>query len=425
MSGDQATGVTGATRTTSDGRADAPTRTGEPAATGAPGRTDEPALLEVRDLRTHFFTQDGVVRAVDGVSLSVSRGRTLCVVGESGCGKSVTARSILGLVDHPGRIVGGEIRWRHRPAGELVDPEVRPGATADVLSDRGPATREPIEDAAPVDLATLDPRGEEMRRIRGREISMIFQEPMASLSPMYTVGAQLVEAIRLHLPMDKRQAREHAISLLRRVGIPRPEQRFHAYSFQLSGGMCQRAMIAMALACGPSLLIADEPTTALDVTTQARILDLIRELQAQTRMAVLFITHDLGVVAELADDVVVMYLGTVVERGSVDEIFHDPKHPYTRALLRSIPSMGRGARERLPSIRGVVPHPSQRPAGCPYHPRCDHAIAGLCDRRDPPTVAVGPGRTARCVLYDEPALAEFQAGAGTGGGAPSAKETRA
>ena len=268
-------------------------------------------LLEVRDLRTHFFTQEGVVRAVDGVDLTVPLGRTVCVVGESGCGKSVTARSILSLVDRPGRIVGGSILFRDK-AGDTVD------------------------------LAALDPRSVRMRGIRGGEIAMIFQEPMASLSPMYTIGAHLVETIRLHMSMDQKTAREHAIEMLRRVGIPRPEQRIDAYSFQLSGGMCQRAMIAMALACGPSLLIADEPTTALDVTTQARILDLIKDLQDQTGMSVLFITHDLGVVAEIADEVVVMYLGTVVERGTVDEIFHDPKHPYTQALLRSIPTIGGG-----------------------------------------------------------------------------------
>ena len=273
-------------------------------------------------------------------------------MGESGCGKSVTARSILGLVDRPGQIVGGSILFVDK-AGQTVD------------------------------LAALDPRSERMRRIRGGEISMIFQEPMASLSPMYTIGAHLVETIRLHMDMDKQTAREHGIEMLRRVGIPRPEQRIDAYSFQLSGGMCQRAMIAMALACGPSLLIADEPTTALDVTTQARILDLIKDLQAQTGMSVLFITHDLGVVAEIADEVVVMYLGTVVERGTVDEIFHDPKHPYTQALLRSIPTIGGGTRQRLTPIRGMVPHPSDRPTGCPYHPRCDQAIAGTVRRLRP------------------------------------------
>ena len=332
------------------------------------------ALLDVQGLRTHFFTREGVVRAVDGVDLTVRGAQTVCIVGESGCGKSVTARSILALVDRPGRIIEGKILF-HR-AGAVGDGQ-----------------------PAPIDLVALDPRGEQMRQIRGGDISMIFQEPMASMSPMYTIGAHLVETIQLHTTMDKRAARAHAIDMLRRVGIVRPEQRFDSYSFQLSGGMCQRAMIAMALACGPSLLIADEPTTALDVTTQARILDLIRDLQSQTNMAVLFITHDLGVVAEIADEVVVMYLGTVVERGTVDEIFHDPKHPYTQALLRSIPTIGSGTRQRLTPIRGMVPHPSDRPTGCPYHPRCDSFIAGLCDVQDPPNVEVNPGHTARCVLY--------------------------
>jgi peptide/nickel transport system ATP-binding protein len=347
-------------------------------------------LLEITGLKTHFFTRDGVVRAVDGVDLRVPAGRTVCIVGESGCGKSVTVRSVLRLVDEPGRIVAGKIKWSYRPADTLVD-----------IGDAG----EPVAERQPVDLATMDPRSEHMRRIRGGEIGMIFQEPMASLSPMYTIGDQLMETIQLHLKVDDRQARELAIEMLRKVGIPRPEQRIDSYSFQLSGGMCQRAMIAMALSCGPALLIADEPTTALDVTTQARILDLIRDLQEQTGMAVLFITHDLGVVAELADEVVVMYLGTVVERGTVHEVFGDPKHPYTKALLASIPKMGRGTRQRLATIRGMVPHPSQRPAGCPYHPRCDKMVAGLCDREDPPDVDLGSGRTARCVLYDETRLA--------------------
>jgi peptide/nickel transport system ATP-binding protein len=329
------------------------------------------ALLEIDGLKTHFATREGTVRAVDGVDITVPRGRTVCVVGESGCGKSVTARSVLGLVDEPGRIVAGRILWRPDPDGD------------------------------PVDLAALDPRSEPMRRIRGGEISMVFQEPMASLSPMHTIGSQLMEAISLHLPLSKDATRARAVELLRRVGIPRPEERLGAYSFQLSGGMCQRVMIAIALACDPKLLIADEPTTALDVTTQARIVDLIRELQAESQMSVLFITHDLGVVAEIADEVVVMYLGTVVERGPVDDIFHDPKHPYTQALLASIPRMGGGAKQRLATIRGNVPHPSDRPDGCPFHPRCAAAIAGVCDRIDPPDVVVGPDRTARCVLYDD------------------------
>ncbi|NEE01650.1 ABC transporter ATP-binding protein [Phytoactinopolyspora halotolerans] len=330
----------------------------------------EDPLLEISDLRTHFFTREGTVRAVDGVSLTVPRGKTVCVVGESGCGKSVTARSVLGLVDEPGRIVSGEIWWRRR--GQ-----------------------------EPVNLAQLGPRSEEMRRVRGGEISMVFQEPMASLSPMYTIGDQLVEAIRMHLPLTQEQARERATDLLRRAGIPRAEERLDAYSFQLSGGMCQRVMIAIALAADPALLIADEPTTALDVTTQARIIDLLRDLQAETGMSVLFITHDLGVVAEIADEVVVMYLGTVVERGGVDEIFHDPKHPYTNALLGSIPRMGAGAGRRLATIRGNVPHPSDRPAGCPFHPRCDAAIGGVCDVSDPPHIVFGEARSVRCVLHDD------------------------
>ncbi|WP_165986623.1 ABC transporter ATP-binding protein [Streptomyces sp. YIM 98790] len=344
-----------------------------------------PPLLEISGLRTHFTTREGVVKAVDGVDLTVGEGRTVCVVGESGCGKSVTARSILGLVERPGEITG---------ARSILGLVERPGEiTGGSILWRGGDRPDPV------DLAKLDPRGEEMRRIRGGEISMVFQEPMASLSPMYTIGDQLTETIRLHLPMGKQEAREHAVAMLRKVGIPKPEQRFHSYSFQLSGGMCQRAMIAIALACDPGLLIADEPTTALDVTIQARILDLIAGLQESTGMSVMFITHDLGVVAEIADEVVVMYLGTVVERGPVDEIFHDPKHPYTQALLDSVPAMGQGRGQRLRQIRGRVPHPSERAAGCPFHPRCDSAIAGVCDTTDPPETVFGPGRTARCVLY--------------------------
>ncbi|WP_203433936.1 ABC transporter ATP-binding protein [Jiangella asiatica] len=344
-------------------------------------------LLEVKGLKTHFFLDEGVVRAVDGVNLTLPRGKTVCVVGESGCGKSMTARSVLGLIEPPGKVVDGNIWW---------SPSV----------DRAPAAM--TGNGAPIDLAALDRRSERLRQIRGKDIAMIFQEPMASLSPMYTVGDQLTETIRLHLPMNKREARDHGVSLLRRVGIPRPEQRMDAYPWQLSGGMCQRVMIAIALSCGPSLLIADEPTTALDVTTQARIIDLLAQLQADTGMSMMFITHDLGVVAEIADEVIVMYLGTVVEQGSVDQIFHNPKHPYTRALLASIPTMGRGARKRLPTIRGQVPPPLNRPPGCPYHPRCDLAVAGLCDTADPPTVEFSDGHRTRCVLHDPQTLREHE-----------------
>ncbi len=338
-------------------------------------------LLDVIDLKTQFFTDDGIVRAVDGVSFQMKRGETLCIVGESGCGKTITARSILQILDYPGRVVDGQIFF-HRV--RLVD---------------GKEVRQII------DLATLKTRGPEIRDIRGKDIAMIFQEPMTSLSPIHTIGNQIMEAIRLHLPVSKSEARERAIELLRRVGIPKPAERMDAYTFQLSGGMRQRAMIAMALSCGPSLLIADEPTTALDVTTQAQILDLLRELKDDLGMSIMLITHDLGVVAEMADDVVVMYLGVVAEQGNVVDVFHDPRHPYTQALLRSIPKYGlRTAGKRLDSIRGMVPDPYSRPTGCPYHPRCDRMIPDKCDRITPPTIQIGEDRVVSCLLYDVPGL---------------------
>ncbi len=326
-------------------------------------------LIEVRNLKTHFFTEEGVVKAVDGVDFTISKGKTLCVVGESGCGKSITARSMLQIVDPPGKIIAGDILF-HPSAGQTVN------------------------------LAKLDPRGKEIRRIRGREIAMIFQEPMSSLSPVHTIGNQIMEAILLHLTRDKKEAKERAIEALRRVGIPKAETRLDTYTFELSGGMRQRAMIAMALACEPKLLIADEPTTALDVTTQANILDLINELQGDLGMAVMFITHDLGVVAEIADEVVVMYLGQVAERGDVDSIFHDPKHPYTKALLESIPKLGLREQRRLESIRGMVPHPFNRPSGCTFHSRCDAFMLGTCDRLVPPTEQL-EGHQVRCLLYSD------------------------
>jgi oligopeptide/dipeptide ABC transporter ATP-binding protein len=339
-------------------------------------------LLEVRGLKTHFYLDEGVVKAVDGVDLKVRRGETLCVVGESGCGKSVTARSILQLVDRPGRIVEGEILFSHSPGAES-------NGKAGTVGDRTDGTATEVREV--LDLASLDSRSKAMRDIRGKEISMIFQEPMTSLSPVHTIGEQIMENILLHLPMDKEEARDRTVEELARVGIPNPDQRLDAYPFQLSGGMRQRAMIAMALACNPSLLIADEPTTALDVTTQAQILELMRGLQDELGMAIMFITHDLGVVAEMADDVAVMYLGIVAERGDVDSIFHDPKHPYTRALLRSIPRMGRSkANQRLDSIRGMVPHPYNRPTGCPFHTRCDEFMKGYCEEILPPRIPIAP-----------------------------------
>jgi peptide/nickel transport system ATP-binding protein len=337
--------------------------------------TNTNSVLDVLNLKTHFFLEEGTVRSVDDVSFSVERGKTLCVVGESGCGKSVSARSILQLIDPPGRIVDGEILL-HRRGEKRNEQET-------------------------VDIAKLDPRGKEIRRIRGKEISMIFQEPMTSLSPVHTIGDQIGENVQLHLQMDKTSGRARAIEALRLVGIPRPEVRVDAYPFQLSGGMRQRAMIAMALSCRPDVLIADEPTTALDVTTQAQILSLMKSLQDEIGMGMLFITHDLGVVAEIADDVVVMYLGTVVERGSVDEIFHDPKHPYTRALLRSIPRLDVAPRDRLGSIQGIVPNPFNRPPGCPFNTRCEYMMPGNCDTIEPPPIAVGSNRDTRCLLYDE------------------------
>ncbi|HEY3083101.1 MAG TPA: ABC transporter ATP-binding protein [Chloroflexota bacterium] len=340
-----------------------------------------PALLEVKDLKTHFFLDHGVVRAVDGVNLRVEPGKTLGIVGESGCGKSITARSIIRTVEPPGRIVGGQILLRRRAGGGNG--------------------RAPTE---VVDLARLPPRGREIRAIRGREIAMIFQEPMTSLSPHYTIGNQIGESLLLHFGVGKREARERTIDLLRQVGMARPERRIDDYPHQLSGGMRQRAMIAMAIACGPSLLIADEPTTALDVTTQAQILELLKSMQERLGMAVVIITHDLGVIAETADDVAVMYLGSVVETADVDAIFHDPKHPYTRALLRSIPKVGLETRQRLDSIAGMVPDPFHRPSGCTFHPRCPAFMDGVCDRRVPPTVELGQGRDVSCLLYPERAV---------------------
>jgi peptide/nickel transport system ATP-binding protein len=330
----------------------------------------------VQNLKTYFPRDEGMVKAVDGASFELYAGRTLGVVGESGCGKSITARSILRIIDRPGRIMEGRILFRRQKAPDA--------GAADTL----------------VDLVQLDANGPEMRDIRGAEIALVFQEPMSSFSPVHTIGNQIIEAIRLHQQVSKREARERAVEMFRQVGIPLPEQRLSAYAYQLSGGLRQRAMIAMALSCNPSLLIADEPTTALDVTTQAQILDLMRHLQRQYGMAIMLITHDLGVVAEMADDVVVMYLGRVVEQAPVDAIFHAPKHPYTQALLRSIPHIRATSRERLASITGFVPHPYNRPPGCPFHPRCTAYMPGVCEQREPRLHSVEQdGHMVSCFLY--------------------------
>ena len=335
-------------------------------------------LLSVRDLRVSFFMEEGVVRAVDGLSFDVFPGQVLGIVGESGCGKSVAMRAVLQLVEPPGRIVSGQVLFR--PAAESV-----------------------------VDLTRLAPRGAAMRAIRGAEIALIPQEPMAAFSPVHTVGDQIVEAIQLHWrqwrpdgpPLTRPEARQITADLFRDVGISMPEQRLDAYSWQLSGGLRQRAMIAMALSCKPRLLIADEPTTAIDVTTQAQVLNLMRELQRKYRTAVIFITHDLGVIAQIAREVVVMYLGRVMEQGPVDAIFHQAKHPYTRALLRSIPSLQATPRVPLPIITGSLPHPFNRPRGCPFHPRCSEAMPGVCDERVPALRPVGEQQQASCFLYHD------------------------
>jgi peptide/nickel transport system ATP-binding protein len=331
-------------------------------------RNDTKPLLSVKNLKTCFFQDEGTTEAVNGASFDVWPGKTLGIVGESGCGKSVTAQSILRIIDDPGRIVEGEI-----------------------LLTRADGTQ--------TDLVQLKRNSREMRAIRGGDIGLIFQEPMTSFSPVHTVGDQIIEAVRLHNAVGKREARRRGIEALRSVGIPKPERRIDEYSFELSGGLRQRAMIAVALSCDPRLLIADEPTTALDVTTQAQILDLLRKLQQERGMAIMLITHNLGVVAEMADDVVVMYLGRVVEEGNVDDIFHDPKHPYTKALLQSIPSIESPPRVKLPTISGSIPHPYNRPKGCPFHPRCISSTAGRCDAEEPLLQDVGGGRKVSCFLH--------------------------
>ena len=338
--------------------------------------TDQPLLLEVKNLKTHFKLDEGVVRAVDGVSFNVKRGQTLGVVGESGCGKSIMAFSILQLVPAPGKIVEGQVLWHSQ--------------------DRAQANQEEL-----VDLATLPSNSPQIRRVRGGEIAMIFQEPMTSLSTFYTVGRQVGETLQIHEGLTEKQARARVVELLRKVSIPNPEQRVDAYPFQLSGGLRQRVMIAMALSCAPSLLIADEPTTALDVTTQAQILDLLRKLQGETGMAIMLITHDLGVVAEMCDEVLVMYLGLIAERASVDQLFFDPLHPYTRALLQSIPKLGHSAQEPLRPIEGMVPDPYNRPRGCPFHTRCPARMPGLCDRVEPVLTELPDGRAVSCHLYPQ------------------------
>jgi len=319
-------------------------------------------LVEIRNLKTHYFTEDGVVRAVDGVNLYIKRGETLGVVGESGCGKSVTSLSIMRLIPNPpGKIVDGEIIFE----GE--------------------------------DL--IKKSEAEMRKIRGNDISMIFQEPMTSLNPVYTIGDQISEAIQLHQGLSYKESTDKAIEMLRLVGIPLPERRVKEYPHQLSGGMRQRVMIAMALSCNPKLLIADEPTTALDVTIQAQILELMKKLKKELGMAIMLITHDLGVVAEMCERVVVMYAGKVVEEGEAVHIFKNPLHPYTEGLLRSVPRMDEDV-DKLHVIEGVVPNPLHLPEGCRFNPRCPYAI-DKCREAQPNLEQVAPGRWVACFLATE------------------------
>jgi oligopeptide/dipeptide ABC transporter ATP-binding protein len=336
-------------------------------------------LLEVRNLQTYFYLDEGIVRAVDDVSFEIDRGRTLGVLGESGCGKSVTGFSILRLVRPPGKIAGGEILYHH------------------LQSDSSDAS----EQVEIIDIAQCDPNGRQIRDIRGAEIAMVFQEPMTSLDPVYTIGDQIAETVVHHQNRSKQEARKMAIDMLQRVGLPQPEQAVDRYPHQLSGGMRQRVMIAMALVCGPSLLIADEPTTALDVTTEAQILKLMQDLQADLGMAIMFVTHDLGVIAEMAEEVIVMYLGKVVERADVKTLFADPRHPYTQALMRSVPRLTDERQTHLSVIEGMVPNPSDIPPGCPFHPRCPEAMPGLCNVQMPSDITVEAGHNVRCLLYEE------------------------
>lgn len=348
---------------------------------------DSDVLVEIKDLHTFFYLTEGVVHAVDGADLTIRRGKTLGVVGESGCGKSITSLSLLRLVPQPGKIVGGEILY-YRPVVKEVDTE-----TVDLVK-----------------IHELDPQGREIRHIRGNQISMVFQEPMTAMSPIRTIGQQITEVIILHQQVDKREARKRAIDMLARAKMPRPEKVIDDYPFELSGGMRQRAVIAMALSCHPSLLIADEPTTALDVTTEAQILDLMRTLQSDLGMAIMYITHNLGVIAEMADEVAVMYMGKVVEQADIQTIFFRPHHPYTQGLLASIPHLDEtitkaNRKQRLDVIKGMVPDPYSRLNGCPFHPRCPQMIPEVCDQLEPKNVMVTSGHMVRCHLYHDGAAA--------------------
>ena len=328
-------------------------------------------ILEIKDLKTYFYLENATVRAVDGVNLTLPRKTTIGVVGESGCGKSVMARSIMRLIQSPpGKIVGGEINLHRKDTGEVID------------------------------IAKLNPTGSEMRQIRGGEIAIVFQEPMMSLNPLYTVGDQIAEAVRVHEKVSRKDALDRALEMLTKVQISAPKQRLHEYPHQLSGGMRQRVMIALALSCNPAILIADEPTTALDVTVQSQILDLMNELQEDFDTSIIMITHNLGVVSHMATEVVVMYLGKVVERATTRDLFHDPLHPYSKGLLNSIPIIGKKGKKQLIPIKGMVPLPTERIQGCAFAARCP-AVMSICHEKEPVLRDIHPGHQAACWLYED------------------------
>jgi peptide/nickel transport system ATP-binding protein len=326
-------------------------------------------VIRVDDLQLNFYTTIGTVRALNGVSFNIPRGKVLGVVGESGCGKSQTGLAIMQLTPAVGKYEGGKILFKEEKGKEAVN------------------------------ILGLGKNSDEMRAIRGNNISMIFQEPMTSLNPLFTVGHQIEEAILLHQTKDKAEAAKRAVEILDKVGMPNPQRIANSYPHQLSGGMRQRAMIAMALSCTPVLLVADEPTTALDVTTEAQILELMRQLQTEYGTSIMFITHNMGVVAQMCDEVAVMYLGRVIERAGIDEIFYEPKHPYTISLLRAIPKLGQERVEALESIKGSVPDPYSKVNGCPFHPRCPAHMPGICDVTMPDEILVGNRHSVRCHLY--------------------------
>jgi oligopeptide/dipeptide ABC transporter ATP-binding protein len=346
--------------------------------TGSKTATKEDTILRINNLHTYFYTDIGVSKALNGVSFEIPARKVMGVVGESGCGKSVTALSCLRLLPRSAKIIKGDITLYRRvakPNGGMVVDEIK--------------------------LTDLNPMSQEIRDIRGDELAMIFQEPMTSLNPSYTVGDQIAEAIILHQKVDNTEAATRTIRILDQVGMANPKAIYQRFPHELSGGMRQRAMIAMGLSCNPSVLFADEPTTALDVTTEAQILDLMRDLQTELGMTIVFITHNLGVVAQMCDYVAVMYLGRIVEQAAIEAIFYNPHHPYTKALLNSIPHAGSRVHNRLQPIRGVVPDPYSSIKGCPFHPRCNSFMPGKCNQAVPAITTVGEGHTVRCFLYSD------------------------